>query len=71
MLVLSRHVDEGITIDLSQVDLSRLHNPVIRICVVDKRGDKVRLGITADEEIPVHRDEVYAAIQREGARRAG
>jgi carbon storage regulator len=37
----------------------------IEITVVDIRGDKVRLGITAPATIPVHRKEVYEAIQRE------
>ena len=36
----------------------------IRIVVVDVRGDKVRLGIEAPAEVPVHRQEVYEAIQR-------
>ena len=38
--------------------------------IVDIRGDKVRLGIEAPGEIPVHRQEVYEAIQREN-RKAG
>jgi carbon storage regulator len=39
--------------------------------VVDIRGDKVRLGITAPAHIPVHRKEVYEAIQRENREAAG
>jgi carbon storage regulator len=37
----------------------------VEITIVDVRGDKVRLGITAPKEISVHRREVYDAIQRE------
>jgi carbon storage regulator len=37
----------------------------IEVTVVDIRGDKVRLGITAPKEISVHRKEVYDAIKRE------
>ena len=33
--------------------------------IVDVRGDKVRIGITAPKEIPVHRKEVHEAIRRE------
>ncbi|MCA9214626.1 MAG: carbon storage regulator CsrA [Planctomycetales bacterium] len=54
MLVLSRHRDESIMI-----------GDDIVITVVDVRGDKVRLGIDAPTDIPVHRQEVYDAIQRE------
>ncbi|HBH52125.1 MAG TPA: carbon storage regulator [Planctomycetaceae bacterium] len=54
MLVLSRQRDESIIIGENIV-----------ITVVDIRGDKVRLGIQAPTEIPVHRQEVYEAIQRE------
>jgi len=39
----------------------------VEITIVDVRGDKVRLGITAPKEIPVHRREIYDAIQREKA----
>ena len=54
MLVLSRQRDESIIIS----------NNIV-ITVVEIRGDKVRLGIDAPTEIPVHRQEVYEAIQRE------
>ena len=60
MLVLSRQRDESIIIGDNIV-----------ITVVDIRGDKVRLGINAPTEIPVHRQEVYEAIQRENQRASG
>ncbi len=54
MLVLSRHADEQIII-----------NDDIIITVVEIRGDKVRLGVEAPREVPVHRREVYDAIKRQ------
>jgi carbon storage regulator len=42
----------------------------VQITIVDIRGDKVRLGIVAPVEIPVHRKEVYDAIQRENRKAA-
>lgn len=42
----------------------------VQITIVDIRGDKVRLGIIAPAEIPVHRKEVYDAIQRENRKAA-
>ena len=60
MLVLSRQRDESIIIGDN-----------VQITVVDIRGDKVRLGIIAPTEIPVHRKEVYDAIQRENRKAAG
>ena len=54
MLVLSRQRDETIMI-----------GDDIEVTVVDIRGDKVRLGISAPKEIAVHRKEVYEAIKRE------
>lgn len=53
-----------------QKDESIVIGDDIRITIVDVRGDKVRLGITAPKEIPVHRIEVYEAIQREKAAKA-
>ena len=58
MLVLSRQRDETIMI-----------GDDIQITVVDVRGEKVRLGITAPPHIPVHRKEVYDSIKSEGASR--
>jgi carbon storage regulator len=37
----------------------------VEIIIVDVRGDKVRLGITAPKSIPVHRREIYDAIKRD------
>ncbi|HKA08356.1 MAG TPA: carbon storage regulator CsrA [Gemmataceae bacterium] len=51
MLVLSRKKNESIVI-----------NNDIVITVVEIRGDKVRLGIVAPKDVPVHRQEVYEAI---------
>jgi carbon storage regulator len=53
MLVLSRKKDESIVI-----------NNDITIVVVEIRGDKVRLGVEAPKEVPVHRREVFEAIAR-------
>jgi sRNA-binding carbon storage regulator CsrA len=39
----------------------------ITITIVDIRGDKVRLGVEAPQEVPVHRSEVYDAIRRHDA----
>ena len=54
MLVLSRKKNESIVI-----------NSDITITVVEIRGDKVRLGIVAPKDVPVHRQEVYEAIHGE------
>ena len=54
MLVLSRQKDESIII-----------GDDVEVTIVDVRGNKVRLGITAPKDVSVHRREVYEAIQRE------
>lgn len=56
-LVLSRKRDESIYIAADVI-----------VQIVDIRGDKVRLGIEAPIELPVHRKEVYEAIALENAR---
>ena len=52
MLVLSRKKGESIVV-----------NDNIVITVVEIRGDKVRVGIQADKDIPVHRKEIFDAIK--------
>ena len=59
MLVLSRKKNESIVI-----------NDDITIVVVEIRGDKVRLGVEAPKEVPVHRREVFDAIHRNESSRA-
>lgn len=54
MLVLSRKKNESIVI-----------NNDITITVVEIRDDKVRLGIIAPKDVPVHRQEVYDVIRGE------
>ena len=56
MLVLSRKKNESIVI-----------NNDITVTVVEIRGDKVRLGIVAPKEVPVHRQEVFDAIHGKSA----
>lgn len=55
MLVLSRKKNESIIV-----------NNDIVITIIEIRGDKVRLGVEAPKEVPVHRREVYDAIMRNG-----
>lgn len=59
MLVLSRQRDEVIMIGDN-----------IEVTVVDIRGDKVRLGITAPKSVTVHRKEVWLAIKLENQQAA-
>ena len=56
MLVLSRKSNESIVI-----------NNNIKVTVVEIRGDKVRLGIEAPKDIPVHREEIYNQINGQAA----
>jgi carbon storage regulator len=56
MLVLSRKKNESIVI-----------NNDVTVTVVEIRGDKVRLGIVAPKEVPVHRQEVFDAIHSKDA----
>lgn len=57
MLVLSRQKDESIIIGEGA--------DAIEVMVVDIRGDKIRLGISAPKSIRVDRKELRDAIARE------
>ena len=54
MLVLSRKKYESIVI-----------NGNIVVTVVELTGGRVRLAIEAPKDVPVHREEIYDAIQQE------
>ena len=56
MLVLSRKKNESIVIGEGE--------DAVTVVIVEIRGDKVRLGVEAPKETPVHRREVYDAIRR-------
>lgn len=59
MLVLSRKEGERV--------IMRTGSDVVEVCIVELRGDKVRLGINAPKHIAVHREEVDRQIQERGA----
>jgi carbon storage regulator len=52
MLILTRNVGETIRI-----------NDDIVVTILDVQGKQVRIGITAPEDVPVHREEIYRRIQ--------
>ena len=54
MLVLSRKAEESMYI-----------GDDIKITVLDIRGGQVRIGITAPQNVKIHREEVYNRISRE------
>ncbi|MDO5565080.1 MAG: carbon storage regulator CsrA [Planctomycetia bacterium] len=60
MLVLSRYKDQSIYI-----------GDDIVVTVVDVRGDRIRLGIEAPANVPVHRQEIYEAIKRDNGNFSG
>lgn len=59
MLILGRSVDERIMIGDS-----------IEIVVLEIRAGQVRLGISAPEDLPVHRKEIYRLIEEENLKAA-
>lgn len=56
MLVLKRRIDQNETI--------RIGDDIV-ITVLERQGNQIKIGIVAPRDLPVHRGEVYAAIQNE------
>ena len=54
MLILSRRIGESLII-----------GGKITVTVLETRGNQVRLGIEAPDDISVHREEVYLRLQEE------
>lgn len=57
MLVLSRKRDEEVWIDVG--------GTIVKVVLIDIRGDKVRLGFSGPENVHIHRREVFEEIERE------
>jgi carbon storage regulator len=62
MLALTRVVNESVVVDLREWGLG-----TVEVLIISVRGDRVRVGVEAPREIPVHRREVFDAINRDGA----
>ena len=59
MLILTRKPEESIVI-----------GDDTEITVLSVRGNQVRIGIKAPDEVPVHREEIYHRIKAEEAKQA-
>jgi carbon storage regulator len=57
MLILTRRVGEALMIGGGEVTVT----------VLGIKGNQIRLGINAPKSVAVHREEIYARIQREAA----
>lgn len=60
MLILTRRIGESIIIGDN-----------ILIMVLDVKGNQVRIGVNAPEEVSVHRKEIYERIQLENLDKQG
>jgi len=58
MLILTRRVGETIMIGSD-----------VSVTVLDVKGNQVRIGVAAPEDVSVHREEIYQRILQEHARR--
>ncbi len=76
-LVLSRLTGEETVIDLSRITAAQLQamqdrgEAVFRVRLCNVRGDKARLGFQVPREVPVDREEVYQAKEKERRQKAG
>jgi carbon storage regulator len=69
MLVLSRKKGESVVVSLTDEVLRQLaampeEQRTIEVFAAEIRGDKARLGFEAPKVVPVHRREVFDAINR-------
>ena len=55
MLILTRRIGETIVIGDDE----------LRVTVLGVKGNQVRVGVTAPQDVPVHREEIYDQIERE------
>lgn len=55
-MILTRRIGESLFIG---------DNAEIKVMVLGVNGNQVRIGVTADKNTPVHREEIYERIQRE------
>lgn len=62
MLVLTRKIAESIVILLPTGE-----RIIVKVVGIDPRG-QIKLGIEAPKHIPVHRQEIFAAIEQEKAK---
>jgi carbon storage regulator len=60
VLILSRFRDESIIVDTRQFG----YDPIV-ITVIDIRGGKVRIGVTAHTDIVVDREEIFERRERD------
>ncbi len=58
MLILTRRIGEVLVID-----------DEIKVHILGIKGNQVRIGIDAPEDIPVHREEIYKQIEQQKDRR--